>query len=270
MEKKLNKKSHGREELKKFFRNGGIPTENHFGYLIDSVVNKEDDGFAKDEQNGLHVSSLGSSKRLVTFYNSIDELEPIFFLDKHTQDNPGLKLQSATKPEGVQEEDENCFFLQQGGKLGIGKRADPKFKLDVKGWVGMEGRMGTFGSGPGYVPADGKWYPVITGLDNCQAFEIVARAGKRGTGKFAILHAIALSAYGRSNSRIRKTCAHYGFFWNRLSLRWKGSTHNYSLELRSNSNFGEGFRIYYSITRLWDDEEASLPDQYYYSSKTDQ
>jgi hypothetical protein len=84
----------------------------------------------------------------------------------------------------------------------------------------------------------------------------MARTGLKGSGRFAIMHAIALSAYGHSRSRIRRTCAHYGFFWNKLKLRWKGSTHNYSLQLRSNSNFGSGVPIHYSITRLWDDEEV--------------
>jgi hypothetical protein len=268
MDNKKNNKSHGREELKKFFRNGNIPTENHFSFLIDSMVNKEDDGFMKDEEHGKHLSSLGASKRLLTFYTNIDEMTPLFFFEKHNQGFPGIKLQTASKPQELEEE-ENCFFLQEGGRMGIGKKTDPKYKLDVKGWVGMEGRMGTYGSGPGKVPADGQWHPIITGLDNCQAFEIVARAGKKGTGKFAIMHAIALSAYGRSSSKIRKTGAHYGFFWNKLNLRWRGTTHNYALELRTNRNFGEGIQIVYTITKLWDDEEAALPEQYYYSSNDD-
>lgn len=249
---------HGREELKNFFRNGGLPSEKHFGYLIDSMVNREDDGFSKDEENGLHVSSSGTSKRLVTFYTGIDEMEPLFHIDKNNQDLRGIQLQCAAgNPDGAPEE-ENCFFLQEGGKFGIGKKNDPRYKLDVKGWVGMEGRMGTYSQrqGPGTVPADGEWHPILSGLDHCQAFEIMARTGKRGTGRFAIMHAIALSAYGRSRSRIRKTCAHYGFFWNKLSLRWKGSTHSNSLELRTNSNYGKDIMIQYSIMRLWDDEEV--------------
>ena len=253
-----SEKTHGREELKKFFRNGGLPAEKHFGYLIDSMVNREDDGFSKDEANGLHLSSAGSSKRLVTFYTGIDEMEPLFFIDKNNQDLRGLQLQYAERPEEMKEE-ENCFFLQEGGRLGIGKKTDPRFKLDVKGCIGMEGRRGTFSQhqGPCTAQADGDWHPILSGLDHCQAFEIVARTGLKGTGRFSILHAIALSAYGHSRSRIRKTCAHYGFFWNRLNLRWRGSTHSNSLEIRTNSNFGKGVMIHYSITRLWDDEEVA-------------
>ena len=278
-------KSHGRAELKKLFRNGTIPSENHFEDLIDSMVNKEDDGFAKDDTNGLHLSSPQTAPRLLTFYKGIDELTPLFYIDKDMGDT-GIKIRSAAPIPKDEPEEESYFFFQSGGKLGVGKRSDPRYKVDVKGWVGMEGRMGTFkplpepwtpknpdpnpSPGPRFVPADGRWYPIIEGLDNCQAFEVVARAGKRGSGKFAILHAIALSAYGRSHSRIRKTSAHYGFFWNKLSLRWRGSTHNYRLELRTDNNFGENTRIYYAITRLWDDAEVNLPEQYFYSSQPDE
>jgi hypothetical protein len=257
-----NGKTHGREELKKFFRNGGLPSEQHFNYLIDSMVNKEDDGFAKDESNGLHVSSCGTSGRLVTFYTGIDEMEPLFYIDRNSKELRGLQLHYAVTPENMPEE-ENCLFLQEGGKVGIGRQAGARFKLDVKGMTGMEGRMGTFRQqkSPVTVPADGKWYPILTELDGCQAFEVVARTGLKGSGRFSIMHAIALRAYGgpwtRTWGRIRKTCAHYGFFWNSLSLRWKGSTHHYSLELRSNSNFGPGAQIQYSIARLWDDEEVT-------------
>lgn len=252
-----NGKIHGREELKKYFRNGGLPSEKHFSYLIDSMVNREDDGFSKDEASGLHLSSSGTSGRLMTFYTGIDEMEPLFYIDKGSQQVRGLQLQYAGRPEDMKEE-ENCFFLQEGGRLGIGRQAGSRFKLDVKGMVGMEGRIGTFTQpqAPPAVPANGQWYSILSGLDRCQAFEVMARTGVRGSGRFSIMHAIALSAYGHSRSKIRRTCAHYGFFWNKLNLRWKGSTHNYSLQLRSNSNFGSGVMIHYSITRLWDDEEV--------------
>lgn len=253
MEKKENKKIHGREELKKYFRNGRVPTENHFGYLIDSMINKQDDGFSKDEDNGLHISPAESSKRLLTFYTSIDELQPFFFVEKNSLGIPALKLQPSNIPGGSENGDEQSFFFHEGGRLGVGKRSDKNYKLDVKGLVGMEGRIGTFKSGT--VPADGSWHPIIEGLDNCQAFEIVARTGDKGKGKFAMMHAIALSTYGKSKSKIRKTGAYYGFFWNKLNLRWKGeSTHRYHLQLRSNSNYGPGVRIFYTVTRLWDDE----------------
>jgi hypothetical protein len=116
----------------------------------------------------------------------------------------------------------------------------------------------------GQVPSDGKWHSIIEGLDNCQAFEIIARTGKKSFGKFAILHAYALSAFGRSRNRIRKVSAHYGSFWNKIGIRWKSKgTHDYALQLRTNRNYGKDVYIYYKVSKLWDDEKF-LPDEYYY------
>jgi len=80
----------------------------------------------------------------------------------------------------------------------------------VDGFIESKGRIGSYESGN--VLADGKWHTIIKELDNCNAFEIVARTGKKGSGRFAILHALAVSAFGKSRSRIRKTSAYYGFF----------------------------------------------------------
>jgi len=89
---------------------------------------------------------------------------------------------------------------------------------------------------------------------------------KKGTGKFAIMHATALSVFGPKGGKIRRTNAHYGFFWNKLNLRWTGNSKNYSLEIKSNSNYGEDVDIYYTITKLWDDQ-LFLSADYYYSDK---
>lgn len=261
MSKKENKKIYGREELKKYFRNGNIPSENDFGFLIESMINKQDDGISKDEIDGLLIYKSELSKKLLTFFNHIDETQPFFLIEKDDKDISSLRFRSCNNPEETNNEEENSFFFHEGGKLGIGKRSNENYKLDVKGFVGMEGRIGTYKSGS--VWADGRWHSIIKDLDNCQAFEIVARAGAKGKGKFAMMHAIALSTYGRSRSKIRKTRAHYGFFWNKLNLRWKGdSTHKYHLQLRSNCNYGDDARIFYSITKLWGDE--MLPVGYSY------
>jgi hypothetical protein len=256
-----NKKLFGRAELKKYFRNGQVPTETHFGYLIDSAIIKHDDGISKDEENGYIISPLASSKRLITFYGNMDRVEPYFYVEKDSQKSASLKFQSGKIEEGRQGTDDNSFFLHQNGNLGIGKRSDNKLKLDVNGFTGSTGRTGTYKADT--VPADGQWHTIVEGLNNCQAFEVVARTGKRGTGKFSLMHAIAMATYGNSHSKIKKTNAYFGFFWNKLNLRWKGTTYNYSLQLRSNRNFGKGVDIYYNITRLWDDE-LFLPEDYYH------
>jgi len=259
-------KIHSREDLKKFFRNGGIPTETHFSNLIDSMINKQDDGFSKDDENGLILSSRGDSKKFVTLFKNIDDLSPFFHIEKDEQEIAGLRLKPANNI-AEEQEDKNSFFFHENGNLGIGTRSTDPYKLQVKGFAGMEGRVGTFLQGE--VPADGKWYSVIEELNNCQAFEVIARTGKKGSGKFAILHAYALSAFGNSSSKIRKVSAHFGSFWNgafwnKIGIRWESkNTHNYALQLRTNRNYGHGVSVFYKVTKLWDDEKF-LPPEYYY------
>ncbi|SFM97621.1 hypothetical protein SAMN05428949_1534 [Chitinophaga sp. YR627] len=262
MATKNNTKIYGREELKEHFRNGRLPTEHHFAHLIDSTINKQEDGFSKDEENGMLVAALGSSKRLVSFYRTNDDLEPFFLMEKDERENPGFRMQPHTNGADEPSTDAKSFFLHQNGNMGVGTRCNPCYKMEVTGFIAMEGRVGTYRIGK--VPADGKWHEIIGGLDNCQAFEVIARTGRRNSGRFAIMHAYAVSAFNKwSWGRIRKTSAHYGFFWNRLRLRWKGSTHHYGLQLRTNSNYGPDVEIYYRITRLWDDT-AFMPKEYYH------
>ncbi|MBB5636874.1 hypothetical protein HDF26_001700 [Pedobacter cryoconitis] len=254
-------KVHGREDLKKFFRNGGIPTENHFSDLIDSMLNRHDDGFEKDNENGLILHSSKVSKKLITLFKSIDDVNPFFYIEKDEQDISGLRFSPADDLSDNLSE-KTSFFFHVNGSLGIGKRSHKDYNLDVNGFAAMEGRVGTFCNGK--IPADGKWHTIIDGLDNCQAFEVMARTGKKRSGKFAILHAYALSAFGGSRNKIRKTSAYYGFFWNKIGIRWKSkNTHDYALQLRTNCNYGTAIFIDYKVTRLWDDE-SFLSDEHYY------
>jgi hypothetical protein len=255
-------KIYGREELKDHFRNGKVPTELHFAHLIDSTINKQEDGFSKDEEHGMLVAALGASDRLVSFYRTNDDLDPFYVIEKDERENPALRLQAGVEAKTDAEKDSKSFFFHNSGSLGIGTQCSPGNKLEVDGFAAMQGRVGSFKTG--VIAADGAWYPIVSDLDNCQAFEVMARTGIKGSGKFAIMHAIAVSAFGGSHGwRIRRTRAHYGFFWNRLQLRWKGSNHKYELQLRTNSNYGPGVDIHYKITRLWDDE-AFMPLSYYY------
>jgi hypothetical protein len=105
------------------------------------------------------------------------------------------------------------------------------------------------------------------GLNNCHVFEVVARTGKTGKhSRFAMLHAVAVSAFGSSQNKITKTCAYRGFFWNKINLRWHGTTHDYKLEIRTGRNYGDNTEIFYKVGKLWDDE-LFMPQDYYYDKK---
>jgi hypothetical protein len=261
MEQQTRKKTFGRAELKKYFKNGNIPSETHFAYLIDSVIVKQDDGIAKDEVNGYVIAPLGSSNRLITFYKGMDQLEPFFYVERDNHQASSLRFISGLASSDEKSKDEVSTYLHQDGKIGIGKRCSDDLKTEVNGFVGMEGRKGTYRYGS--VPANGQWHKIVEGLDNCNGFEVMARTGKKGSGKFSIMHAIALSAFGKSKGCIRKTRSYYGFFWNKLNIRWRGNTHNYWLEIRTNRNYGSGVNIYYNVGKLWDDELFLPQDELY-------
>jgi hypothetical protein len=239
-----------RETLKEFFRKGKMPAEGNFEALIDSMVNRIDDGFSKDMEHGLMLSPEGSSKSLISFFRSIEQKNPAWTItidadDKHR----GLSFLEPGQQGGIR------LFLQEGGNIGIGT-IEPNYKLEVNGLVGMKGRVGTFSSGT--IPANGKWQNVIADLNGCHAFEIVARVGEPGKGRYALLYATAASTFGRSKSKITKMQAHYGWWWNKLRVRWTGSTFSYGLQLRSRRNYGKDIMIHYHITKLWGDEEMGF------------
>ena len=48
-----------RETLKNYFKNGARPSEENFGSLIDSMINKADDGISKNLTDGLLLAPEG-------------------------------------------------------------------------------------------------------------------------------------------------------------------------------------------------------------------
>lgn len=243
-----------RDTLKNFFRKGSQPTQGNFSDLIDSMVNKVDDGFSKDSEHGLMFAPMKDSSNLISFFESIDNPQA----DWAVQLNPDEKTLGLdfVEPGAAGTTPQSRLFLQKGGNVGIGTHS-PAYLLDVNGAIGAKTRIGTYPtvSATNTVPADGRWHTILSGLNNCQAFEIVAQTGRAKHGKYALLHAIALSTFGRSHNTIRKTQAYYGFWWNKIAMRWTGSTFDYALQIRTRCNYGDGVNINFHITRLWESPE---------------
>ncbi|MBN3582467.1 adhesin [Algoriphagus aestuarii] len=233
-----------REQLKKYFRGGALPKENHFVILIDSMFNKVDDGINKTDEDGLMIFPAGDEEKLLSFYDSLKEKNSSWVIANHHGETKGLILREG-------ETENPTIYFQKQGNIGIGT-LNPGFKLAVNGLVSTHGRVGDFAKGQ--VPADGKWHDVITGLTGCVGFELMAYAGKKQQGKYALLHATALSTFGKSKPKIRKTCAHYGFWWNKITCRWVGDTFDYGLQIKTISNYGDDCQIYFRLSKLWDDE----------------
>ena len=235
--------------LKNFFRKGSVPTETNFADLIDSSINIVEDGIGRSVEDGFRISPMGYSKRLLSFYENSQKSNPDWFISLNGGNSKGLTFH--------QTDNDHRLVLKNGGNIGIGI-SNPTSKLEVKGCIGMDARKGTFVEGQ--VPGDGKWHNIIAELDEINAFEITAQiSGKKGSGRYAIAHAIALATFGGYLSKwsIRKTAANYGGFLNQLQFRWTGSVNNYALQVRTRRHYGlndqnaEPYQIKFNVTLLW-------------------
>lgn len=232
-----------RDRLKHLFSKGSSPSEAHFGYLIDSMINKIDDGFDKTSQDGLQLTPTGDTGKVLSVFKNQGEQQPNWqlSLDKDSGALSFDHLQQAADGKVV---NTTNLVLGDDGRVGI------------EGVLSIRTRVGAF---VGQVPGDGKWHDVLSNLDDVHAFEVLARIdGAKGRGKYALTHAIALSTFGGSCNRVKQVRAYYGWFWNRIEFRWHGKeTRRYSLQVRTRSHYGltEGapYMIRFQLTQLWDD-----------------
>lgn len=238
-----------RGALKNLFKRGSVPTEVGFSDLIDSTVNKIDDGFAQSSTEGFMLSPKGPDQKLMSFFESMRDSEAAFSMSM----NPNRHSQGLSFNAGK----DSALFLRSDGNVGIGTTM-PNFKMEVDGMLGTKGRIGTFLAGK--IDADARWHSVIKDLDGVQAFEIIAYVGGRpGRGKYGLTHAIALSTHGKG--KIQQIRASYGWLWQKIKFRWAGTEDNYRLEVRSAGNYGfldddnkHKVQIHFYVTQLWDEK----------------
>lgn len=266
-----------RVTLKAFFKQGALPTEQDYADLIDAMVNQIDDGFEKSSKDGFVVRTLAEADRtLISFYKERGSTYPswqIAFGEEpgtleikrgEAFDTPAIEGEATTPP---------AFVLTRDGDVGIGESA-PRHKLDVSGAIRASGRVGgnpfpVPGRQETSVPADGKWHDITGTLEGCHAFEIMAGAGGEvGAGRYALTRAIAMNAFDPGNQilnflfrrrSIKKQSVVYSSFADRISFRWhtldrRGTANRpYCLQMRTNSNYGEGYSVSYQISQLWFD-----------------
>ncbi|MCK9200414.1 MAG: hypothetical protein M0P59_00300 [Gallionella sp.] len=257
-----------RKTLSAYFADGQLPTQEAFGDLIDSVVNIVDDGFDKTPEEGMKIAQLDNRSKLVGFYDEITVKAPLWSIafsvsgyGGNVENNKNLNffygnnkatgLTLASAPETVVGPGKSTE-----GKIRVGiNKNDPEHELDIDGVIAADGRIGRAGTME--VRADGKWHPVIARLDGCQAFEIMAGVGKPHSGRYALLHAYALSTFNSKKGNITYHQAHFSSRCDQIELRWVGGTHDYSLEMRVRccyeQNAKEEIYIRYYLTQLWFD-----------------
>lgn len=255
-----------RSTLKNFFRNGSVPSENQFGDLVDSTLNIIDEGFDKSPTEGLKVSQLGDDGKLISFFRDNLAGNALYFMKVDRDENLVF---------GSGQQRNILFRLEEtrtGERLKVGINTEqPEMELDVGGVIRAEGRIGVAGRADKEelnVRANGTWHNITDTLTGCHAFEIMAGAGGRKTeGRYSLMHAIALNAYNptglmfnflNTKKKIKQQTVYFSSRKDKLRLRWLNEgNHNYRLQLKSNSAYGDGIQIKYYITRLWFDEEMN-------------
>ncbi|OWQ84401.1 hypothetical protein CDN99_24200 [Roseateles aquatilis] len=252
-------KTVNRDTLKNYFRDGQMPSQRHFEALIDSMLNMNDEGFRKSVERGDEIYAPVGHDALMSFFRDQQPEDPLWQLRLgRTNDQLQVHVPSTTTgavpPPPV-------LALDSRQRVGLGTD-DPRTRLDVRGVVASEGRVGNFVVPDGLV-ANGRWQALTPALKGCQGFEVMAGAGVEGTGHFGLLHAIALSTFNptptwfpsRGSRRgIRQTQAWWGRRCDRVELRWMGSQGrdaSYHLEIRSGCNFGDDVPLVAQVTQLW-------------------
>ena len=249
-----------RSTLKRYFREGALPSSDQFGDMIDSSLNTIDEGFDRSDKNGFEISLLGEHDRLISFFRNTAEKQPVWSV---SYDKRNDKLRFIKPDDG--DETAATLALAPGGRVGVNKD-DPQWTLDVKGIVAAHGRIGANPTDQTTVPADSKWHNISGPLNGCQAFEVMAGVGNKGTGKYALMKAVALNTFNprgllfnlfNLKKRIKYHQAYYLSRSNRIKLRWQGKDGEYFLQMRSNCDYGEGVQIRFYLTQLWFDQDMS-------------
>ena len=263
----LNKQP--RDVLRSRFKDKNVTAES-YNSLIDSMINIHDDGIEKDSSDGLRLTTSGSSKKLMTFVDSAKNVNLRWKIEINpSQREKGLSFSVDNNPDSV-------LFLQEDGKIGIGT-AQPQQKLDVRGIVSMEGRMGGL---VGSVDANGSFQTILKDVEPGSAFEVIAQIHDDIDGRYALTYGILLITRGKDGGK-----AHY--IENRASSKWfwgkamndiifhfepgnsySGGEEKYLLQVKTRSHYDLGAnrkpkKIFYRITKLWD---RSFGDAQYASS----
>lgn len=247
-----------RSTLKRYFDKGALPTEDHFADLIDSSLNMVDEGFEHTPKNGVEISLIGQHERLISFFKSVANRQEAWSI-KFNQETNRL---SFSRIAGDKQE-KSVLILDERGRMGVNNDA-PEYTLDVDGVIRSSGRIGDNPYGKMTIPADGGWHDITETLNGCHALEVMAGVGSRGTGRYALMKAVAMNAYNPSGywfnflnlkKRIRYQQSYYLSRINRIKLRWKSVDNGYRLQMRTNCEYGEGAVVRFYLTRLWFDEE---------------
>ena len=254
-----------RSTLKNYFTEGSLPSADQFANLIDSALNMIDEGFDKTPENGFEISLIGDHDRLISFFRTGAGSQAVWSI---SYDKNGDRL-LFVKPRQMGEEATTIVAYDPRGRLGV-NTGEPHWTLDVAGVIAAQGRIGGNHTCDNQktVKADGKWHDITGPLSGCQAFEVMAGVGHKGSGRYALMQAVALNTFNprgsvfnffRRKNRIRYNQAYYLSRGHKIKLRWHGKGDAYTLQMCTNCDYGKtgegkAILIRYYLTQLWFDE----------------
>lgn len=259
-----------RTKLKKLFSNGRMPSQVDFSDLIDSSINPLDDGFNITIKDGIQVApteldvlasiyvekgdlthakwrfEMGENKNYLLLNNNIDDSKNSIEMNVE-HDQQDIPLQPVLSISGNEQ------------KIAINKEK-PDYTLDVNGVVACKTRIGSYKTG--LVDANGQWQDILTGLEGCHMFEVIAGvSGGKKQGRYALVNALAMNCYNPDyflswfRKRIKHQHAWYFSRWDKIILRWqKDGVDKYKLQIKTIRNYKTGetnYQIKYQITQLW-------------------
>jgi len=231
-----------RQTLKESFRQGKKPSEQDFENLIDSTINILDDGLSKRADTGIGLAPLQGNETVMSIYREPGDEKAAWeiAIDKKGNLLIGRRDEVETTP---------LLTLRKDGHVELGEKTG---EIHFSNQFNAPGRKGTFLSDPAKeVLANGKWQDITPELEGCWALEVIAGCGRRHSGKHALLVATAVHCFGQ-RAKITKTRSHYGMYGNRLCIRWVRKDFACKLQVKTLFHYGEGVKINYHITKLWD------------------
>lgn len=261
-----------RESLKRSFKQGQMPAQNAFSDLIESMLNIVDQQFDKTEADGLKVGQIRQG-RLISFYRDITKKSAIWSVSMNNEHDGlvfgtgGIEDDQAPGQPAQEGVFRRAMELRPAPELafapGAAKANTPasQFQLELQGRVLADGRIGRAVSG---VAANGEWHDITGKLTGCHAFEVMAGVGKKGSGRYALMHAFATNTFHGGKDDITYHQAHFGSRCTRMRLRWtreKGPAgHTYTLQIRTGCPLddgdtppGQATSIQVYLTQLWFD-----------------
>lgn len=235
-----------REELKKYFKKGAVPTEEQFAGLIDSVANLVEDGQIMKTATGWAFCPGQGGKLNIGLYTEepADETAKPAWTISVTPDKK-LVVTNEKGETAMEVAQDKSILLH--GPLTVGGEVTARAYL-VTGGGGM-----TPGGEDHFIPADKHWHDLpIEALSEgigSRVYHIYASFHERGTGLCQLTRATALWL-NFMEQRIESPQKHWWGWSGGIRLRWQETNGKPCLQLRSKQRLLSG-KVHCRIVEMY-------------------